>query len=240
MGLKSREDRWHAWRDAISIQFSAAIHAINDRGRTACALAQTLAHVFSRRRRCPRESIIAFAQSSEFLTRQSRRRRCVSSSNGESLLHESLEGNSRSRGDSRSWSVHQLAIMVIVSLKWNAKMGVSPYKWPYNRIAFVTCTRCTRTGIKRNKHSLVPFPRLSSSWRHSAIPFPGVCCNAANGGRRVREGSGRRSGSTNWGDDREGRATPPRRVGEQRVRGLASARIAPGHGRPPPATAASP
>jgi hypothetical protein len=95
--------------------------------------------------------------------------------------------------------------------------------------------RDARTGIKQNKHSLVSFPRLSSSWRHAAIPFPGVCCNGANGGRRARERSGRRNGSTNWGDDREGRATPPKWVGEQRVRGLASARIAPGHGRPLPA-----
>lgn len=77
------------------------------------------------------------------------------------------------------------------------------------------------TSEHRTAHA---FPRsitsfsslLHSLWRHDAIPLPGVCCNAVNGDRRGCEGARviRGDGSTNWGDDREGRATLSRNGGE--------------------------
>lgn len=81
-------------------------------------------------------------------------------------------------------------------LKVKDKKGVPRYKLPHNQTAFVTCTRHKQGSNSTCISPLrsTPFSSRSrpSSWRHDAIPLPGVCCNAVNGDQRCEGGSGRR------------------------------------------------
>lgn len=94
------------------------------------------------------------------------------------------------------------------------------------------CLAPAHDGRGSSRTSTPRFPRLSS-WRHDTIPFPGVCCNAVNGGRQYqRDWDGEANPQTGATTEKDVQHHWDRWGENSACRGVGLARTVPGHGTP--------